>query len=400
MPHKIQIKKPESLPSRAASNYTGAFAVSLPAVQRKMKILATGNVVDNLVDATHAANHDCTPLRNPVTSPEQYTVKTVAALSELAQGNQEQVLLPYKHVIGEVHTASEFDRIKGEWPGIPAMGEGSYTVSENQLGLPAQRGSSHATFEQSFQSQGSANLPLENFHAAALARLTGFLIIWNEYEQDTSDLNLQDHIKRRADDMVNLFNSYLNVSAGVVIRGSEDMTWYHFSPNYKGDIEKKYAKMFEAIRTKDATDARGLLDAIKDAVDRHQPIPAINSGQFNKVRALINAVIPLIGEILNTSRKGLAQATALSAGIAGHAGYIKTNSATLRGTDMQTALDRINPVRELLMKEQIDKLAKPGLVKVGRAHIPGLRGLNIAGARLYNDAADFDHDLNKRAQDL
>ncbi len=393
----------------AISNHVGPGAITMPSVpvlqkkriaQRKIKLLSSGDSFDNVKDATDTINVECTPLAKPIASPHQYTVKNIQSLQELAKGNEEQILLPYKHLIGEVHTASQFDRIKNEWPGIPSMGEGFYTVKENNLALPATRGESHNTFEQSIQSRGATDLPLENFHSAALARLTGFLIIWNEFQVDQSVPNVQDHIKKRVPDMKNLFNAYLNVSTGVFIRGKEDEQWYQLWPNYKGDIEKKYGKMFDILNTEDAKSGMTLLDSIRKKIDQGQPIPVIIPGQFQNIRKLVNAIIPAIGDILNTSLKGHPNAGAISAGTSAVSSYIKTNSAALRGTDMQHALDQVNPIRELLMKEQIKNLAKPGLVKVGRAHIPGLTGLHIADTQLYNDAADFDQALNKKAKDL
>jgi hypothetical protein len=367
--------------------------------QRKVRVAATDTVLDSVVAATSAASRDCTPLATALTSPALHTVKTTAALQGLADGNQEEVLGPSKHVIGEVHTASQFDRIRGEWPGVQSMGEGVYTVEETALELPAARSSAHTTFEDNLQGQHSPYLPLDNFHAAAMARAIGFLVIWNEHQAAASGATRR-HLSSRITDITNLYNAYVNVSAGVVTRGGENMKWYHLFSQYKGDIEKKYKAIFDVLTSGSGTAADACFAKVKMEVDAGRAVPALSADEFSSVRSFIKVLIPAIGDLLSVSVAAQASAATTRTETKAAATYVGRSANTLRSGDMQSALDRVNPTRERYMAQQIGKLAVPGLVKVGDAHIAGLRTLGPADSTFYDNAGQFDAALLKRAADL
>jgi hypothetical protein len=369
-------------------------------LQRKMKIATTGEEFDSVQSATAKVTDDCTPLASPLTSAEQYTVKTANDMGELARGNVTDVLLPHKHIIGEIHTASQFRRIIGEWPGVAAMGEGAYTVKETGLALPTKRGKGHLSFEKSMQAIGSTYLPVENFHAAAYAKLIDYLTMWNEYEHN---LNFKDKpviksFSRRTPDIIHLLDDYLNVSAGAFIRASDDQKLWHIFPNFKGKIEKAYGKMFLLLNTGKAQDVKTHLEQINAEVSLGNDIPAISKSQFTALRNLIKDLIPAIGNILKVSMAGQTDATTVATEADAISTYVKTNLSTLRRNDILTALTQMNPTRERFMKEQIATLPKPALVKVGRAHLAGLTA--IPDTELHNDATDFDAALRKQATDL
>jgi len=366
-------------------------------VQRKIKILATGETFGTVVGATAKVTDNCTPLAAPLTSANEYTLKAVSDMRELALGRPADVLLPKRHVIGEFHNASEFGRISGEWPGVATMAEGVYTTTEDRPQLPTQVGASHATFAQNFQAQGSATLPLENFHAAAYARLTAFLLCWNEFRADpTTGVAL---FQRKTADFANLYNAYANVASGVYVRGV-DNTWHGLWASYAGPIEEAYGKMYKVISSSDARAAMDKVEAINAAVDSAQPIPRISQTEFTKVQSLAGAMFPAVSAILTASMATKPGADAVKAESDNVDAYAGGNAATLRMSDQGTALVKAKAVRELFMGQQIRTLPQPGLVKVGKAHIAGLTGQHIPDALLYDDAGAFDTAIRKGAADL
>lgn len=386
--------------STGASATTWAFPqLTHQPVQRKVRIAADSKVVDSVEQATLLAGQDCTPVATALASSGIFTVKTVDALRALAAGNEADVLKPRKHVIGEVHTASQFDRICNEWPGVASMGEGVSTVEETSLELPAARDMAHTTFEKSMLGQSNDYLPLENFHAAAMARALAFLVIWNEHEAAASD-ETRAHLRRRVPDMANLYNAYANVCAGVVTRGFENMKWYHLWAQYKGEVEKKYAAIYEVLNATSGLAAEACLRRIKVEIDATRAVPALSAAEFGSVRRLIKALIPVIGDLLSVSVAAKDSAATTRAETKTVASYVGREGDKLRGNAMQTALDQVNPTRERFMVQQIGTLAVPGLVKVGNAHIAGLSKLGPAECTYYPDAGQFDAALKQHAADL
>jgi hypothetical protein len=365
----------------------------------KMKVAQTGDVFAAVNAASTKLSVDCAPLARPIGAQDQYTVKAEDDLKALARGNEADVLMPSKHVIGEVHTASEFDRITGEWPGITAMGEGHYTVKETGLDLPATRGDGHANFEHVMRALGSPVLPLDNYHAAAIARLTGFLVIWNEYEHNRSTI-VEGHLRRRVSDLLDAIFVYSSVSTEVYNKGNQNRRFWQRSPRYRGDIEKAYGSMDGVLTTANARVAVAHLKRIVAAIGSGGRIPAMSGKDFASVRNLLGEMVPSIANILSISAKGEAAGAQVATGAGTAAMYVKRNLGTLRERDMPTALSQIGPTRERLMKQQIDSIPKPALIKVGRAHIPGLASLSISDVTLYDDASDFDTALPKSADDL
>jgi hypothetical protein len=365
-------------------------------VQRKIKVLAPAGTYDSVVGATARITDNCAPLAAPLTSAEQYTLKTENDMRELALGRQADVLVQKRHVIGENHALSSFDLISGQWPGVATMGEGVYTTKETPE-LPATQGQSHATFARNFRSGGVTTLPLENFHAAAYGRLTAFVLCWNEYRADQiTGLAL---FKEKVADFANLYNAYANVAAGVFIRGM-DNSWLGFSPRYSSKIEEAYGAMYRLVAGADSLAAMAKVNAITTAVDGGQPVPAISLPEFTRVQRLAGAMFPVVSSILTASMAAKPGADAVKAESDSIDTYAAQNVGTLRMADQAAALVKVKAVREHFMGEQIRVLPKPGLVKVGRAHILGLTGQNLPDTLLYNDAVNFNADIRKSATDL
>jgi len=369
-----------------------------PPLQRKIKALATSETFDTVLAATTKVTDDCTPLAAPLTSGEQYTVKTVNDMKQLALGQEADVLLPRKHVVGEIHNASQFDRISGEWPGVPTMGEGSYTTKEAQPAMAATRGASHTTFETNFQAQGSTLLPLENFHAAAYGRLMAFLLLWNEYKVNKAQ-NVVDLFKKKVPDFVNLYVAYINVGAGVYSHGM-DQSILGIWPSYAGKIEEGYGAMYELLSGSDGKAAFAKVKAIAADIAAVRPIPAISATEFTTVQGLAAAMVPAVTTILKTSMAAKAGANVVNPLAGGVDTYVNANAKTMADAASAAAFDTSNPVREHFMNEQIRTLSKPALVKVGKNHIAGLTTKAIPDATLYLDFTDFDAALRKRATDL
>ena len=371
--------------------------VRLP-IQTKLRVLETRRTLSSLADARDVIGSDTTPLETALNKATVYTVKTNADLMKLHEGKEADVLLPQRHVIGEQHNMSQFDRIAAEWPGVPTMGEGEYTVRE-QAPKMKDSGSGPQTFRRDLQGQGVPKRGIDNFHAAAIARLTGFLVIWNTYNnQATRTLNVTGHLTNRVKDAINVINAYTNVSVSVYLQAHDDVPFLvPFETWYEGPLERAYGKMWELLRTEDSRKAEQKLKQINSAVEARQAIPTINPDECDCVRRYLVAMINAAGEILRVTYTGATSEAAVSREVSGVSNYFSTNAQTL---DMQSALNQIGATRERIMGEQILTLDMPGLVKVGQQHLAGLRSMNLANSTLYDNFTDFEAALKKKADEL
>jgi hypothetical protein len=384
------------------------------AIQRRIRSIAENRVYAEPEAASEGTKVDCTLLDPLLSAPDMYVVKSNSDLAELARGGAVPILTPHLHVIGEEHDKSEFDKIREDWPGVASMGEGRHTVAETKLTLPTERGVSHKTFAEAMQSSGPGILPLENFHTAALGRLTGFLVIWNAHQNEPSDSTLK-HLKLRILDAKNLVNAYTNVSVGVHNRAASETSlsniWGIFGLPFAGPIEKAYGEMADLMLDKVGREGSKILSDLNERVSPGKQASSetlsISKEAFAAVRALLKKMPPIIEKILRASTEGTAAGAHVTEHIGRIINYLGTKAETLRDDDMQRALDQVNPLRELFMAEQLKTLERPGLVKVGRAHLglgsddpTGLRKLKIPHIMLYYDAAAFRSVLTKDVKQL
>jgi hypothetical protein len=368
-----------------------AQRASSPVLQRFFEALDTRQQWVSVQAADTTTGVDCSALDRVLTSADRYVLKAQADLGALAQGAKVDVLRPLRHVIGERHVASQFGRISGQWPGVVEMGEGTYTVKESALALPATRGASHDTLDDAMLAQGAGILPLENFHAAAFARLTSFLVIWNEHEHNETQATTTS-LERCLRDAANLVNAYTQVAIGVKARAEADTKSLHFwGTSFAGTVEKAYGKMFDLLIAKSSIRAMRVVNDLADDVDRHARLQIVPA-DFAAVRKLLVKMAPLIDRILKESVAGTPHAQFVGQRISGR--NLTASLGGLGAQHMAPALAEQNPLREQFMEEQIQTLPRPALVKVGVAHIVGLRGRRIPHVAFYDDFNAFDADIS------
>jgi hypothetical protein len=373
---------------------TGADA---PPLQRKLKVASTQAVYDTSNAASAAAppsvTADWTLLDKATNAAELYTVKTTAALTELAEGKEEDVLLPSRHLIGEQHNLSQFPAIKLDWPGVPTMAEGEHTILETGL---RQRGS--RAFTDILQSQGSADLPLENYHAASLVRLITYLTWWNGFQESPKRQDSEHYLLERAGSMVAIFDNYADVAAAVVNFGL-GKSWHGLWPSYERDIEKAYDAMFKLL-VKDASGAAlACLRRIQTAGSQGgATVPAMTTGELAAVRNWLRAMVEIVGAILTASAKGHSAEAAIAQQAKAARIHVDANYKTM--SDLGVAFGLTGPTRERFMAEQIGAAPAPSLIKTGAAHVRNLRQAGIAGTTFYDDANAFRAALKKKADAL
>ena len=372
-----------------------------PPVQRKLRVAVSDTIYETAKAASEAvpasASANWNRLDKATAAAAVYTVKTVDALKELAEGNQADVLLPSKHVIGENHKFSEFEKIKNEWPNVPAVAEGTEKILETNLKLKQT-----LKFTDVMQSRNATNLPLENYHAASLARLISYLVIWNAFHKTPPAPDSKSELLGRAKDMVSIFAAYNDVAVNVYKHGM-DKSYLRISPRYAGAIEEAYGGMFKFIAAEPSKSAFECFTQIETAKAKNMT-PVFNGGQVEAVRTWLKDMIREVGVILTTSANVHPHddAKAIEGEVKDASGYIAANYKTMSDmqVDMQTGLNLVNRTRERFMGEEIKVAPTPSLIKVGTAHLVGIRALGIPDVTLHADAKAFRGDLPKSASDL
>jgi hypothetical protein len=396
-------RAPEPVAAPRAGARNGAPAA--PPVQRKMRVIEPAQqyttVAAAKADAKAAVSasesHDWDQLTAAITAPALYTVKLLADLITLADGKVAEVLRPNRHVIGENHKQSRFDTIKGEWPGVPAVEEGLHSVIETGLNLakdknPKAPSPATSNFANAMQSKTSNALPLENYHAASLARLMIYLAMWNRYQIDPTEQDLEQTLLDRTEDVIKIYDVYASVSASVFTAGM-DASWLGFSPRFAGKIEEAYGQMFAVLTHANAKASKPCLDRI--ASSRAPPKPS--KAEVIALRAWLGDMIGSVGDILKVSAAARPDAAKVGKRTDDTKDYVKKNPNM---TSLKDTFALVNPNREQLMAEHIAAAPKPSLIKVGREHLPGLDTHRIADAVLHGDAKDFDGALSRKASDL
>ncbi|WP_340200814.1 hypothetical protein [Ascidiimonas sp. W6] len=365
-------------------------------LQRKIKIVNGATYTDGAELPEEVVNKES--LAGVLGNAGVFELKSIPDLAKLANNEKVDVLTPAKHVIGEKHTDSKFNEIVAAWPGVSHMGEGQYMIHETDLNLPAppKPVTAQNTLDVNMNSQGSAMLPLENFHTAAYARLVAYLVIVNSQQHEKSD-NSTRYIKSRAQDLLNAVRAYTNVGVGAFLRAKEDEKFYHIWTPYKRNIEKYYGNIFNQLQT--ANDKAATL-TLENLVGGTLNPDNITSKQLTEIRKMIKGIIPMISIILKESVKGEDTQPDVNTESAKIDTHVKNQGDGLRGKDMQTSLDVVNPLREVYMKKQIATLAMPGLVKVGDAHLAGLIKIGVPNAIYYADYNKFYQEIQKQIGDL
>jgi hypothetical protein len=248
------------------------------------------------------------------------------------------------------------------------------------------------------QSKTAGDLPLENYHAASLARLIGYLVIWNGFHQTPRVQDSETYLLDRSNDPVSICNVYASVSASVFSAGMS-ASYLGFSPTYAGSIEEAYGKMYSSIFSKSNwKTALACLTNIKASHDnKSATAPSIASNETKAVRIWLVDMIEAVGVILATSAQGHASKTAIKSETEAASAKIKANQTN---SNMSEGLALINPTRERFMAEKIAAAPVPSLIKTGRNHLVGLQAKAIADTKYHYDAKDFETDLKKRAADL
>lgn len=366
-------------------------------LQRKLKVASspteyhTSNAASAAAPPSQAANWAL--LDKAANAAELYTVKTAAALTELAEGKDQDVLLPSRHLIGELHNASQFPEIKSDWPGVPTMVEGEHTIRETGL---QQKGST--AFKAILQSQASADLPLENYHAASLARLIIYLTLWNGFQESPKRANSEHYLLQRAASMVAIFNNYAEV-ATAVFKSGMDASWFKIWPAYAGEIEKAYGAMFDLLVEAASQETLVCLQRIQTASrNGSTTVPAMTTRELAVVRNWLRAMVEIVGAILTASAKGHPAEANIALEAKAARTHVDANYKTM--ADSATAHGLTNPTRERFMAEQIGAAPVPSLIKAGSAHVQRLRNAGIAHATFHDDANAFTAALRKKASDL
>jgi|GEM_PF-2760567 len=305
-----------------------------------------------------------------------------------------EVLTPHRHVIGENHNASNFGAMRVKWPQAAAMAEGAtHTVEEANLQLPADQGhGSHNIFDTIAQVTNQAVQPLENFHAANMVRMALFLTQWNEQRATQpapfSWLNNPNR-RRLIPETASIANQYVTLAVGVYLRGLENRKWWQIDPRFGTAVEEEYNRLYEIARGERAVRALGLLDGFRNQVNMNvSPTPTLV--EYNDVKWYIRQLLTPIKNILVTS---IALGSGDQGAIQGantFGTYLSQHADTMRDAQVNAVLASGNVPREIYMARHIGGLTRPGLVKVGFAHIAGLQGLNIANTLYYNNWQDFD----------
>ncbi len=401
----VQRKAADHLAARALSSVPAGKAVSRgpvagdPPVQCKLRVIETNSEYSDVSVAKAAGKeaaaesdgYDWAALTAPITGSALFTVKDLTDLVSLAGGGEADVLRPWRHVIGEVHTASRFERIKGEWPGVPAVEEGVHNLLET--GLVMQPTSTSAqNFAEVFQSKTKKELPLENHHAASLARLMSYLVVWNRYQADPNDPEATTNIVDRAGNLVNIWHAYSSVASAVYMAGM-DASYLGIWPSYANAIEKAWGATSFVMTGENSKASIACLERIASS----KGLPKISTEDVASVRAWIVEMVEAVAEILKVSAAARADARQIGK----HTDATRDLAKNQPGlTKMGDALQSVKPAREIFMAEHIASAPLPSLVKTGWAHLAGLRGHNIANAKFHDNAGAFDGALRAKASDL
>jgi len=388
--------RPESVAQRKLQEMADRAQNSAP-VQMKLKV--AGGATYNREEEISEMVDDASVIKGLLEHPDTYLVKTSGDIRKLANDEEIDILSPNKHIVGENHDDSKFGEITASWPGVPKMGEGNYMVHETDLTLgKKQDDSGKKTLEENMNSRGADTLPLENFHTAAQARLVAYLVIVNSHQYEKSETSNR-YIKARARDILNAIWAYLNVGVSAFMRGNDDATFGGvFGGKFERKIEELYADMYDFLQKDEENKAaRETIDGlVQDTINPDE----LSTKQLTQIRNLIKGLIPKISAILKESTKAQETKNSMIAETTKIDKFVGDQGNALRGKDMQRALNTVNPARETYMKKQIGTLGKPGLVKVGRAHLAGLKTLDVPDATYYDDYNDFYSGIKKRKGDL
>jgi len=373
-------------------------------IQRVVRVLeaAPATYATAAAVTAHIAE-DGTALNAATTSAHTYTVRNDVALTALARGQQANVLAQRRYIIGENHAASEFDRISGEWPTVPTMGEGVYTTEEAAPQMSTGSATGPNTFANIMNGRNSVMQGLENFHTAALARIGAFLLLWNEYHAQVQhppvSANADRLFREKVADFEQVVNVYSNVSTSVYMRGMAN-SWTGIWARYAGKIEEAYGGMSDLLLEATSRTATDEVHALVVAIGGAAPIPPISAQTYTRVQTFAAALVPKAVAILAASVHGTAQAAPVGVASGTAATYLGANAKTMADAQTDATFAAVNPAREIFMGRRIQGLARPGLVKVGSAHVAGLTAQNLPDTVLFKNAGLFDAAIVKRANEL
>jgi hypothetical protein len=339
----------------------------------------------------------------PIASAQTWMVHNQADMVTLDGGTAVEVLTPHRHIIGETHHLSNFNAMKAKWPRAAAMEEGVHRVEEANLQLPAsQAASSHNIFNTIAHEIGGAVAPLENFHAANMVRLAIFLSQWNEQEATKPtpfDWITNANRRRLIPEAASIANQYAILAVGVYTRGMENRKWWQIDPRFATAVETEYNQLYQMVRGARALRALTLLDGFRTNVNTGTS-PTPTQQEYNDVQWYVRQLLKPVENILVISAGLGSNDNDVLTGARTFGAYLDNNAATMRDADVGNILNTGNPAREKYMANHINGLSRPGLVKVGSAHIAGLQQLAPADALYYNNGGTFDAATQKVPADL